>query len=83
MAKAELTWEKSNVRPAKVLGNANRTADFDRGSDRPTLGLAIVPTIEVREIALTRAQLMSAFLEQEATDYAIAAMCGEVKWGAC
>jgi hypothetical protein len=80
MAKADLTWEKPNAHvatPSSVdqfpsAGNPDRTSVDQVTSMAKVLGAAM--TIEV---------IMNAAIDQQATDYAIDGICGEVNWGAC
>jgi len=92
MAKAELSWSKPNV-----VANPNHLRDVaSRGHSRvpsgqtmavePRVNLAIADwTLDIRGMAtpLSKTLVLVSALEQEATDYAIDTMCGEVTWGTC
>lgn len=83
MAKANLEWEKTNAQAAKA-SKANKA---------PVDNLVAKPTAIVEEGNVTGAMqeaqrvtqklVIFSVIQQEATDYAVDGMCGEVTWGTC
>ena len=91
MAKAELKWSKPNGMARSVSSSGVSPVSTRVPMDETVpltsrVNLAIADwTLDIRGMAtpLSKQLVLVSALEQEATDYAIDTMCGEVTWGVC
>ena len=83
MAKVNLEWEKTNAQATKAATSGPKT--MDNVVAKPTAiveyqGIA-APMLEA--LRVTQQLVIFSVIQQEATDYAVDGICGEVTWGVC
>mgnify|MGYP001562613665 CR=1 FL=1 len=79
MAKANLEWSKPNI-----ARTPKPSVPSVHAEPSPSISFIVAPQIEMRpSVDLTKELVIYSAVQQQATDYAIDGMCGEVTWGVC
>lgn len=83
MAKADLTWREDNVKTAKATPHRQATVDHLDTTPTAVVEDRAIAGPMMKALRVTQTLVIYSVLQQEATDFAIDGMCGEVTWGTC
>jgi len=83
MAKVNLGWETKNAQATKASTSGPKTVDNMVAKPTAIVEYQGVAAPMLEALRVTQQLVIFSVIQQEATDYAIESICGEVTWGTC